>query len=118
MASKKDRHFSIDDNRYFNFVKDDWKCPICGRGSDDTMDEHHLIPKSKKGKETVTIHRVCHDKIHSVFTNQELAKDYYTVDLIMQNEAMQKFAGWVAKKGPNFIDPSIMSNKRNPRKRK
>jgi len=93
-------------------------CPVCGRLHDDTMDEHHLIPKSKKGKETVTVHRVCHDKIHATFTNKELAKTFNTIKKIMENELMQNFAKWVSKKGANFLDPSVMSNKRNPNKRR
>ncbi len=94
------------------------KCPICKRPFDDTMDEHHLIPKSKKGKDAATIHRVCHDKIHSMFTNQELKNYYNTIDKIMEREEMQKFAKWVSKKVANYTDPSIMSNKRNKRKNK
>jgi len=94
------------------------KCRVCGRPYDDTMDDHHLIPKSKKGKETATIHRVCHDKIHATFTNNELAKTFNTINKIMENGLMQNFAKWVAKKPANYLDPSIMSNKRNPRKRK
>jgi len=93
-------------------------CPICKRPYDDTMDEHHLIPKSKKGKETVTLHRVCHDKIHATFTEKELAKQYNTIEKLLEHEEISKFAKWVAKKPANYIDPSIMSNKRNPRKRR
>jgi len=93
-------------------------CSVCGRPDDDTMDDHHLVPKSKKGKETVSIHRVCHDKIHATFTNQELAKAFNTIEKIMENELMQNFVKFVSKKGANYLDPSIMSNKRNPNKRK
>ena len=118
MASKKDRHFSIDDNGYFNMVKDDWECPICGRASDDTLSEHHLIPKSKKGSKTVTLHSVCHSKIHSVFTNAELANWYNTIELIMEREEMQKFKKYMKNKPANYKDSNRMSNKRNPNKRK
>jgi hypothetical protein len=27
-----------------------------------SINEHHLIPKSKKGKDTVTLHTICHSK--------------------------------------------------------
>jgi len=93
-------------------------CPICYRPYDNTMSEHHLIPKCKKGKETVRIHRVCHDFIHATFTDKELARDYNTVEKLMQDERMQKFGKWVAKKVANYTNSSIMSNKKNPNKRK
>jgi len=95
-----------------------YKCPICNRESDDTMTEHHLIPKSKKGSETVTLHGVCHSKIHSIFTNVELANWYHSVHLIMEHEAMQKFAKYMRNKPRNYKDSNRMTNKRNPNKRK
>lgn len=93
-------------------------CPICNRPADDTMSAHHLVPKCKKGKETVSIHRVCHDFIHATFTDKELAREYNTVDKLMADERMQKFAKWVAKKVANYTNSSIMSNRKNPNKRK
>lgn len=98
--------------------KFDTSCPICGRDADDTMSEHHLIPKCKKGKETVSLHRVCHDFIHATFTDKELAREYNTIALLMQDERMIKFGKWCAKKVANFSDPSIMSNNKNPNKRR
>lgn len=85
---------------------------------DSTASEHHLIPKSKKGKETVTLHRICHDKIHSVFTESELKKSYYTIDRIMTLPEMVVFSQWVSTKPQNFTDPSTMSNRRHLRKKK
>lgn len=114
----KNRNFSIDDNGYFNFVNDDWRCPICGRESDNTLSEHHLIPRSKKGRETVTLHRICHDQVHALWTENELARDFNTIDKIMSDPRMQKFAKWAHKKPLGFISPAKMSNKRNPNKKK
>ena len=63
------------------------------------------------------LHRVCHDKIHSIFTDKELARDYNTVEKLMQDERMIKFGKWVHKKVANFTDPSIMTNTKNRNKR-
>jgi len=93
-------------------------CPVCNRVLSANIDEHHLIPKCKKGSETVTLHRVCHTKIHSVFTETALAKYYNTIPRIMENDDMIKFAKWVRKQPLDFIGTNIMSNKRNPRKNK
>lgn len=109
------RDFKEVDNGYIKFFD---VCPICGRAYDRTMTAHHLIPHAKKGKETVVLHSICHSKIHSIFTNAELNNYYHTIDRIMEREEMVKFAKWVAKKGPNYKDSNIMSNKRNPNKRK
>ena len=45
-------------------------CPLCQRQliPGPSVDKHHLVPNSKKGKETVTLHKICHSKLHSVFT--------------------------------------------------
>ena len=78
-------------------------CPLCDRPlTDSTRSEHHLIPKSQKGKETVTIHRLCHDAIHSRFRNKELAKRFNTIEAIKTDPAIQKFIAWIAGKDPEF----------------
>ena len=58
---------------------------------------HHLWPraikckKGKKPKDTIIVHRYCHDKLHSVFTNKELAKTYNTVEKIVSHPEMSSF---------------------------
>jgi hypothetical protein len=55
-------------------------CPMCERViSDNQQDEHHLVPKSKGGKKTVCLHRICHDQIHAIFTDAQLAKKFSTI---------------------------------------
>lgn len=87
------------------------ECPICKRKDVEHWDKHHLIPKLKGGKngETVNICRMCHDKIHSIFSEAELANYYNTIEKIMENEDVQKFAKWLSKKPSNFYDGSKMS---------
>lgn len=48
------------------------KCPLCDREliNGGSIDEHHLIPKSHKGKEKVTLHKVCHRALHATFTEK------------------------------------------------
>jgi hypothetical protein len=99
-------------------MNDDWQCPICGREADDTLSEHHLIPKCKKGKETVTLHRVCHDFIHATFTDKELAHDYNTIEKLVADERVQKFGKWCSKRPTNFKSSSTLSNRTNRNKRK
>ncbi|MDR6103388.1 5-methylcytosine-specific restriction endonuclease McrA [Agrobacterium larrymoorei] len=80
-------------------------CPLCERViPDDQKDEHHLVPKSKGGKKTVCLHRICHDQIHSIFTDAQLAKKFSTIEAILEDPAVQTFVTWVKNKPPGFAD--------------
>jgi len=92
------------------------ECPICKRplGHKDTISKHHLIPKSRGGRdsELITIHNICHQKIHSVFTEKELKDHYSTVEKLLEHEEIQKFIKWVAKKHPDFYQRNRRMNKK------
>ena len=76
-------------------------CPICDRPIPDSQkDAHHLIPKSKGGKDTQYLHRICHRQIHALFTETELANTFNTAHALKENEQLQKFILWVRTK-PN-----------------
>jgi hypothetical protein len=80
-------------------------CPLCSREMDDAdADRHHLIPRQKGGSKgpTVDLHRFCHTKIHSIFTNKELAKTYNTVEALQAHPEIAKFIEWVATKPSSF----------------
>ena len=66
--------------RPFSMNKEIGICPICNRMMIEgpSVDKHHFVPKSEGGVDTVFIHRVCHSKIHSLFTEKELAEEYNT----------------------------------------
>lgn len=89
-------------------------CPLCSRRLSDQgyNDDHHLIPRSLGGKETVLMHRVCHQKIHSLFTEKELKKNYFTIELLLANSEVQKFIKWIKNKSPEFHDTSIQSSRK------
>lgn len=78
-------------------------CPLCGRGIPmQQRDEHHLIPKSKGGKTTLTLHRICHRQIHALLTEKELAEKYSTIDALLGYEALAHFVQWVKTKPDDF----------------
>ena len=95
-------------------------CPICEREliPGKSVDEHHLIPKTFKGKEKVIIHKICHNKIHSVFTERELQHYYHTVERLREHEELKKFIKWVSKKDPEFYDGSKDTKRRKGRRRR
>ena len=83
-------------------------CPLCGRPLAAPHNRHHLLPLSKggKGTATVTLHKVCHDKIHSVFTEMELKRSFNTIEKLKTNEEIATFIKWVSRKEPQFYDRS------------
>ncbi|HEX2608934.1 MAG TPA: HNH endonuclease [Flavisolibacter sp.] len=88
-------------------------CPLCGRELAEPCNRHHLLPLSKGGKGTPTIllHKICHDKIHALFTEMELKRYYHTITRLREHEEMTKFIKWVRKKNPDYYDKSIKMNR-------
>jgi 5-methylcytosine-specific restriction endonuclease McrA len=88
-------------------------CPLCGRllGTVN-IDRHHLVPRSFKGKEQFPIHKICHRKIHSAFTERELLQAYHTWEALRGHEAIRSFIDWVANKPPGFYTRTHTSNKK------
>jgi hypothetical protein len=82
-------------------------CEICERDW-IPITYHHLIPKQVHAKvlkrnwheehqlnSVAWICRACHSFVHRMASNEELAREWYTVDLICQREDVQKWAAWV-----------------------
>ena len=88
-------------------------CPLCDRELAPPCTKHHLIPISKGGKhtETVLLHKICHDKIHSVISEKELMKNYNTINKLKTHPELIKFIEWVSKKPPAFYDVSKRKKK-------
>ncbi len=82
------------------------QCPICDRDmwEGPSVDKHHMVPKCKGGKETEYLHRICHRKIHSIWTEKELEREFNNSDKIREHEEIQKFIKFVSKKEPDFYD--------------
>jgi len=94
-----------DDIASWNVEPEPTLCPLCERViPDDQKDNHHLVPKSKGGKITVCLHRVCHSQIHAIFTDTQLAKKFFTIAALLEEPAMQTFVNWVKSKPPGFSD--------------
>jgi 5-methylcytosine-specific restriction endonuclease McrA len=78
-------------------------CPLCGRLiPKDQQDAHHLVPKSKGGRLTIILHRICHRQIHALLTERELAASYSTIDALLQHQELAQFVTWVKNKPENF----------------
>lgn len=96
-------------------------CSICDRVIEPgDGDDHHLIPvhKGGSGGRVEHIHRFCHTKIHSLFTNAELAKSYSTPELIRSHPEMQEFIRWVQGKPSGFYMKNTMATERKRKQRR
>lgn len=91
-------------------------CACCKRYITQ-LSKHHLIPRTlhhkkkiKKEFDRVQLNHAinlcnpCHNQIHSLFTEKELGRQYYSLELIMANSDMMKFAAWIKNK-PQSVKP-------------
>ncbi|KAH7369834.1 hypothetical protein BKA65DRAFT_561149 [Rhexocercosporidium sp. MPI-PUGE-AT-0058] len=85
------------------------ECEICGR-SWIPLTYHHLIPRGVHAKalkrewhtedqlENVAwLCRACHSFVHRVATGEELAREFFTVERLMEREDVRRFSEWVGK---------------------
>jgi len=84
-------------------------CEICDRDW-VPLTYHHLIPKQVHAKvlkrgwheeqqlnSVAWLCRACHSFVHRMALNEELAREWYTVDRILEREDVQKWAQWVRR---------------------
>ncbi|MBX7495368.1 HNH endonuclease [Qipengyuania sp. 6B39] len=81
-------------------------CWLCERPIGWRSEDHHPVPKSKKGRFTVPVHPICHRAIHANFTNAELARIGEDREAMLGNDAIKRFVKWVADKPPDFHAPT------------
>jgi 5-methylcytosine-specific restriction endonuclease McrA len=87
-------------------------CPVCGRPIPKSQqDAHHFVPKSKGGKATELLHRICHRQIHALFTETELARRYNNVDVLLAHPEVARFVDWVKAKPDDFYERTHKSQR-------
>jgi hypothetical protein len=87
-------------------------CPLCQREIPEHEKEaHHLVPKSKGGRQTEFIHRICHRQIHALFTETELARTYFSVEALQSHPEIASFLKWLANKPPDFYERAVKSER-------
>jgi hypothetical protein len=83
------------------------ECEICAR-EHIPLTYHHLIPRSvhakvlKRGWHTedqlnnvAWLCRACHSFVHSCASNEELAREWWSVERLVEREDVRGFAKWV-----------------------
>lgn len=90
------------------------QCELCRR--ETALTRHHLIPRTLHGRKRIrrrfsreALHgsilwvcRACHSKIHTTFTEMELAQHYYKREMLLQHDEIRRFVDWLAGKPDGF----------------
>ena len=84
-------------------------CEICER-EHLPLTYHHLIPRAvhakavKRGwhkewelQKVAWLCRACHSFVHKIASNEVLAKELYSVELLVEREDVQRWALWVGR---------------------
>lgn len=84
-------------------------CEICERDW-IPLTYHHLIPRSthervlKRGwheewelNRVAWLCRACHSFVHRLASNEELAREWHTVERLLDREDVRSWAGWVGR---------------------
>lgn len=78
---------------------------MCGRAIPASQrDAHHLVPKSKGGRDTLFLHRLCHRQVHALFSETELARTYNTAEALLAHPEVARFVAWVKNKPDDFME--------------
>lgn len=78
------------------------RCWLCERPMGAVTEWHHPVPKSRKGRDVVRVHPICHQAIHANFSNAELHRIALAVERLREHAQVAKFLAWVANKDPDF----------------
>ena len=78
--------------------------PLCGRKliGGSRVNQHHLVPGSRNGRDTVALHRICHAAIHATLSEKELERQYNTIERLREHPQLRRFIAWVRRKPPEF----------------
>ncbi|HJT12258.1 MAG TPA: HNH endonuclease [Dongiaceae bacterium] len=89
-------------------------CPLCERPmvAGSSLDQHHPMPRSHGGRETVTMHKICHRAIHAMLSERELAEDFTDFDKLRAHTTLAQFIAWVKKRPPEYYDRTRWSKSR------
>lgn len=85
------------------------RCELCNRIQ--PLTKHHLIPKAVHTKKRyireygrqemrdrgLMACKQCHDGIHDLYTEKELAKGFTTKEVLLEDERVRRHVGWVRK---------------------
>jgi hypothetical protein len=71
-----------------------------------SVDRHHFVPRAEGGRASAPVHRICHRKLHTLWTERELAHLYQTPAAIRAHPEIARFVRWLRGKPPEFWTPT------------
>lgn len=71
-----------------------------------SVDRHHFLPRAEGGRDSAAVHRICHRKLHTLWSERELAVLYSTPEAIRAHPEIRRFVDWVRRKPPEFWAPT------------
>lgn len=77
-----------------------------------SVDRHHFLPRAEGGREAAPVHRICHRKLHALWSERELARLYATPEAILGHPEIQRFVRWLRRKPPEFWAPTHTRRRR------
>lgn len=89
-------------------------CILCGLYTETR--QHHLIPKSKGGSETINCCETCESFLHKTWTHNQLRDNYNTVHSILADVKFQKFLAWRKKQPATVLFKSARGKNRSAKK--
>jgi 5-methylcytosine-specific restriction protein A len=78
-------------------------CSLCGREVPaHLITQHHLKPREKGGtaEHRTPLCKPCHKQLHALFSNNDLAKLYDSIDSLRRAPMLQPFLKWIRKQKP------------------
>lgn len=82
----------------------DINCALCNRPTPKKYAEkHHVIPKSKGGKDYEMVCAPCGDQVHLLFTNKELKTSFNTIEKLKSDERVQKWIKFISKRNDYHV---------------
>lgn len=100
-------------------------CALCTRQG-VTLTRHHLIPRALHGRkrfrkrfsreemkgDILMICRPCHNHIHRVLSEREMAEHYHTREALLTQPEIAEFARWLSTRPAGFKPKSPIRRQR------
>ncbi|WP_438766075.1 hypothetical protein [Kushneria sp. TE3] len=101
------------------------RCALCARQG-VSLTRHHLIPRALHGRkrfrkrfsrdemkgDILMICRPCHNHIHRVLSEREMAEHYHTREALLAQPEIAEFARWLSARPPGFKPKSPIKRQR------
>lgn len=88
-------------------------CALCERDVPiHLITQHHLKPREKGGtvEDKTPMCKPCHKQLHAMFSNNDLAKLYDSLESLRAAPMLQPFLKWIRKQKPDRNFRTLTSN--------